>query len=225
MVKFGIFLPVNSGYYLQLQGLLYSFTYLLDEDYKIHIIDMGLNEKQKKHIFKQFPYLKVQIDDIFISSQDVSTYRFKIKTIQSMLNFDYDICMMLDAKNHLKYSLSQINNILDRVLINQIECIEKDWTHDTCLKEMEATEEIKNSGQYQSNNPVFRMSVAKDIINDIVKYGLNDNCLCPKGSAKSFEGDSRHRQDQSVISITLKKHGIKPSSHNYSSYHNTITIL
>jgi hypothetical protein len=225
MVKFGIFLPVNSNYYIHLQGLLYSFSYLLDEEYKIHIIDMGLKAKQREHIFKQFPQLKVQIDDIFISTNDIHTYRFKIKTIENMLNYDYDICIMLDAKNHLKYSLSQINSILDRVLINQINCVEKDWTHDTCLKEMETTEEIKNSGQYQSNNPVFRMAVCADIINDIVKFGLNDNCLCPEGSKKSFEGDSRHRQDQSVISITLKKHGIKPSRHNYSSYHNTITIL
>lgn len=225
MVKFGIFIPVNSNYYIHLQGLLYSFSFLLDEDYKIHIIDMGLNAKQKEHLFKQFSYLKVQIDDIFISSNDVHTYKFKIKTIQHMLNYDYEICMMLDAKNHLKYSLSQINCILDRVLINAIDFIDKDWTHDTCLRVMEATEEIKNSGQYQSNNPVFRMAQCKDIINDIVKYGLNDNCLCPEGSQKSFEGPSRHRQDQSVISITLKKHGIKPSRHNYSSYHNTIAIL
>jgi hypothetical protein len=90
---------------------------------------------------------------------------------------------------------------------------------------MEATEEIKNSGQYQSNNPVFRINEAREIINDIIKYGMIDDCLCPKGSRKSFQGDSRHRQDQSVISITLKKHNILASNLQYSTYHNTITIL
>ncbi len=224
-MKVGIFIPVNTQYFIHLQGLLYSLKNLLDLPYKIHLIDMGLKGNQINHITKNWHYFNIQFDDINITRQDVETYRFKIKTIQSMLNYDYDMCIMLDAKNHLKIPLSQIEKHLKKVLINGIDYIEKDWTHDTCLAKMEATEEIKNSGQYQSNNPVFRMSEVREIINDIIKYGLNDDCLCPKGSAKSFEGESRHRQDQSVISITLKKHGIQPSSLEYSTYHNTITIL
>ena len=224
-MKVGIFIPVNNCYFIHLQGLLYSFTNLLDLPYKIHLIDLGLTGKQINWINKHFKYLDIQIDDLNVQRNEIENYRFKIKTIQSMLNYDYEVCMMLDAKNHLKIPLSDIEKHLDKVLINQIGCIEKDWTHDTCLEKMEATEEIKNSGQYQSNNPVFRMNECREIIDDIVKYGMIDDCLCPKGSKKSFEGDSRHRQDQSVISITLKKHQVKASNLQYSTYHNTITIL
>lgn len=229
MVKFGIFIPVNSQYFISLQGLLYSFKTLVNLTYKIHIIDMGLHANQINWIKKNFGsginHLFIQFDKINISHQDIKNYRFKIKTIQHMLNFDYDICMMFDSKNHLKIPLSEMNNILDRVLINEVKFIEKDWTHDTCLETMEASEDIRNSFQYQSNNPVFRMAECKDIINDIIKYGMDDRCLCPKGSEKSMEGPSRHRQDQSVISITLKKHGIKPHIIEYTTYHNTIAIL
>jgi hypothetical protein len=136
---------------------------------------------------------------------------------------------MLDAKNHLKKSLSSLLPYLEDtpVLIQDIKpYLEQDWTHDEALKCMGVYEDdtVLLTYQYQSNNPVFNMSTAKDIMKDIVKYGNMPNALAPLGSKKSFEGISRHRQDQSVISIVCKKHGIKPTFYNYSNYHNTIHL-
>lgn len=224
---FGIYLPVDKGYFIHFQGLLYSFKDLLNAPYHIHIIDMGLTEGQIDILNKQFGFLKFEINKIDTSRDDKLTYRFKIKTIKMMYESKYKFTMMLDSKNHLKKPLSDIiyNLTLKPVLINDIDAIEKDWTHDTCFKTMEIVDDdIIHSNQYQSNNPVFYNSKTQEIMKEIIKYGLDNNCLCPVGSKKSFQGDSRHRQDQSVISLVLKKHNIKPTFWKYSNYHNTIHI-
>jgi len=223
-MKFGIILYVDSGYFKHFQGLLYSFKDLLDEDYKVHIIDMGLSPHHYNILQGNFSsFIDYTIEKIDIGQK--GNYEFKIKAIEHARQFNYDIIMLLDAKNHLKKPLSEIAENLDKVLINDIAFYyEKDWTHDTALKAMGVFEnkEILDSYQYQSNNPVFRVSECEHILNDINHYGSMKDCLAPEGSAKSFTGNSRHRQDQSVISVVLKKHGIKPSYYNYSTYHNTI---
>jgi len=223
-MKFGIILYVCGGYFRHFQGLLYSFKTLLDMPHKIHIIDMGLSPQQINILNTNFNFLDFVIEKINIGNK--STYEFKIRALQHSRQFNYDIIMLLDAKNHLKKPLSEIEKRLDKVLIDDISpYYEKDWTHNTALKAMgvDNNEEILNSYQYQSNNPVFRVNQCEHILNDIFHYGTQIDCLAPKGSAKSFQGDSRHRQDQSVISIVLKKHGIKPTqSFNYSTYHNTL---
>ena len=223
-MKVGIFIPVDSGYFRHIQGLLYSFKDLLDMPYKVHIIDMGLGENYKNVIKSNFGFIDFTFDKIEIGKK--INYEFKIRTLEYARQFNYDIIMMMDAKNHLKKPLSEIEKNLDKVLIHDISpYLEKDWTHDTALKAMGVfdNKEILDSYQYQSNNPVFRVKECVHILNDINHYGLKEECLAPQGSAKSFSGDSRHRQDQSVISVVLKKHGIKPSPHfQYSTYHNTI---
>ena len=223
---FGIYLPVDQGYFIHFQGLLYSFKTLLDTDYKIHIIDLGLNERNKSILKNNFKFLNFEINKIPWTSESKTNYKFKIDIIELMLNSQYDYTMMLDAKNHLKAKLTDLISYLSvsPVLINYVEYIEKDWTHDTSLKTMGVfnNEDIINTPQYQSNNPVFNLATAKDIMKEIVKYGNMKEALAPQGSRKSFKGESRHRQDQSIISCILKKHNVKPCEIDYSTYHNTI---
>ena len=225
---FGIFLPVDKAHFLHFQGLLYSLKDLLNVDYKIHIIDIGLNIKQIEILNKRFSFLNFEINKLKSSRDDKLSYRFKIKTIEMMYNSNYDYTMMLDSKNHLKLCLSSIVINVEKynVLINEIVALEYEWTHKTCLLNMGIINdmEIINSNQYQSNNPVFYNKKCKDIFLDIIKYGNDDNCLCPIGSMKSLIGGEKctHRQDQSVISIVLKKHNIRAVNLIYSNYHNTI---
>ena len=226
---FGIYLPVDEGYFIHFQGLLYSFKDLLDVNYKIHIIDIGLSAKNINILHTQFKFLKFEINKIPWNRESKLNYKFKIDTIELMANSNYDYTMMLDAKNHLKDKLSQIISYLDKslILIQDISpYFEKEWTHDLALETMGVNnnEEILNSFQYQSNNPVFDINNSRHIMLDVVKYGNMPNALSPIGSKKSFEGDSRHRQDQSVISCILKKHYIKPCHYLYSNYHNTIHL-
>jgi len=226
---FGIYLPVDEGYFLHFQGLLYSLKDLLDVEHKIIIVDIGLSVRNTEILYKHFKWLNFEILKIDWTSDDKKTYRFKVKVIELMLNSSFDYTMLLDSKNHLKSKLSFIISLLEKspVLIQDISpYLEKDWTHKTALEFMGVSEneKILNSNQYQSNNPVFDRLKSIDIMKDIVKYGMNDTALCPLGSSKSFEGDSRHRQDQSVISVVLKLHGIKPTYELYSNYHNTIHI-
>jgi hypothetical protein len=226
---FGIYLPVDTGYFIHFQGLLYSFKDLLDTNYKIHIIDIGLSAKDLNILHGNFRFLNYEINKIPWDRESKINYKFKIDTIEQMLKSKYDYCIMLDAKNHLKKPLSSLLPYLEDtpVLIQDIKpYLEQDWTHDEALKCMGVYEDdtVLLTYQYQSNNPVFNMSTAKDIMKDIVKYGNMPNALAPLGSKKSFEGISRHRQDQSVISIVCKKHGIKPTFYNYSNYHNTIHL-
>jgi len=224
---FGIYLPVDGAYFIHFQGLLYSFKNLLDEPYKIHIIDLGLSPKNIQVLNSHFKFFNFEINKIPWTKESKINYKFKIDIIEKMLSSGYDYAMMFDAKNHLKFKLSEIRRLLQfsPVLINDVAGLyEKDWTHNTALKAMGVwdNESILNSFQYQSNNPVFNLHTAKEIIKEIVKYGNLPEALAPPKSKKSFSGDSRHRQDQSVISCILKKHNIKPCSQMYSSYHNTI---
>jgi len=226
---FGIFLPVDTGYFVHFQGLLYSFKELLDIDYKIHIIDIGLSDRDLKILNKNFRFLDFDIIKIPYNRDSKINYKFKIDIIELMLYSKYDYCMMLDSKNHLKKKLSCLIPHLDYtpVLIQDIKpYLESEWTHDEALKTMGVYEDdtILLTYQYQSNNPIFNMATARDIMGDIVLYGNMPNALAPPGSKKSFEGDSRHRQDQSVISVVCKKHGVKPTFYNYSTYHNTIHL-
>ena len=223
---FGIFIPVDGNYFLHCQGLLYSFKLLLDTPHEINIIDMGLTKKQKEVINSSFSLLNCKIIDKPTTGNDKYSYKFKIDIIEMMFKSNYEYTIILDAKNHLKAKLSEIQEKvkLSKVLINSIDYIEKDWTHNTCLETMGVmnNEEILNSGQYQSNNVVFYNPQCKEIFESIIMHGNNINCLYPKGSCKSFGGDSCHRQDQSVISISLKLQGIKPTNWEYSTFHNTI---
>lgn len=226
---FGIYLPVDDGYFIHFQGLLYSLKNLLDVEYKIHIIDIGLSAKNINILHKNFRFLDYEINKIPWNRDSKLSYKFKIDTIELMTKSNYDYTIMLDAKNHLKKKLSEIISYLDEspVLIQDIyPYYERDWTHDIALKCMDVydNKDILNSYQYQSNNPVFDIKRSKHIMLDIVKYGNMNDALCPVGSKKSFEGDSRHRQDQSVISCILKKHCIKPTNVLYSTYHNTIHL-
>lgn len=226
---FGIYLPVDEGYFIHFQGLLYSLKDLLDVDYKIHIIDIGLSAKNINILHKHFRFLDYEINKIPWTRETKLSYKFKIDIIELMTCSNYDYTIMLDAKNHLKKKLSQIISYLDEspILIQDIyPYYERDWTHDIALKCMGVNEnrDILNSYQYQSNNPVFDIGRAKDIMLDIVKYGNMNDALSPCGSRKSFDGDSRHRQDQSVLSCILKKHNIKPNKNLYSNYHNTIHL-
>tara|TARA_R100000388_G_scaffold94976_2_gene84690 strand:- start:1444 stop:2127 length:684 start_codon:yes stop_codon:yes gene_type:complete len=226
---FGIYLPVDEGYFIHFQGLLYSFKDLLDVDYKIHIIDIGLSARNLNILHKNFGFLDYEINKIPWTRDDKLSYKFKIDTIELMTKSNYDYTMMLDAKNHLKKKLSEIISYLNEtpILIQDIyPYYERDWTHNIALECMGVIDnyEILNSYQYQSNNPVFDVNKSKEIMLDIVKYGNMKEALCPMGSKKSFDGESRHRQDQSVISCILKKHNIKPSKNLYSNYHNTIHL-
>lgn len=226
---FGIYLPVDSAYFIHFQGLLYSFKDLLDVDYKIHIINLGLSDKNISILNKHFNFLDFQIDDIPWNAEAKSSYRFKIDIIEIMSKSNYNYTIMLDAKNHLKKKLSEIICYLDYspVLIQDIApYYERDWTHATSLKTMgvDNNPDVLDTFQYQSNNPVFDIHLAKNIMKEIVHYGHIKEALAPPGSRKSFEGDSRHRQDQSVISCILKKNNIKPCPFNYSNYHNTIHL-
>ncbi len=226
---FGIYLPIDEGYFIHFQGLLYSLKDLLDVDYRIHIIDIGLSAKNINIMHKNFTFLEYEINKIPWTRETKINYKFKIDTIELMTKSNYNYTMMLDAKKHLKKKLSEIISYLDEspVLIQDIyPYLEKDWTHDIALKCMRVdnNDDILNSYQYQSNNPVFDIKRSKHIMLDIVKYGNMPNALAPVGSKKSFMGESRHRQDQSVISCILKKHCIKPSKRLYSTYHNTIYL-
>lgn len=223
---FGIYLPVDDGYFLHFQGLLFSFKLLLNTPHEINIIDMGLSDKNIKIINSHFSFLNCKIIKKNISSKDKKHYKFKIDIIEMMLKSNYEYTMMLDAKNHLKQPLSEIKQMayLNKVLINSWGGTDLDWSHNTCLEKMNVLlrPEIVNTPQYQSNNPVFHIPQAREIMETIVKYGNDEDCLYPKGSSKTFEGVSRHRQDQSVISLSLKIHGIKAVGWEYSTYHNTI---
>tara|TARA_Y100000114_G_C11688626_1_gene292426 strand:+ start:45 stop:731 length:687 start_codon:yes stop_codon:yes gene_type:complete len=224
---FGIYCPVDDGYFLHFQGLLYSFSGYLDVPHEIIVYDMGLSDKYINIINTQFSYLKCKIVKTNTSRNDKLTYKFKINIIEMMKKDNYEFAIMLDAKDHLKTYLSVIQEEAkkSKVLIQYAGgCVEEDWTHNTCLEHMGVAnnEKIKKSFQFQSNNVVFHIPQAIDIMNTIILYGNNMNCLCPAGSEKSFEGTSRHRQDQSVISISCKLHNIEHSSLFYSTYHNTI---
>ena len=107
---FGIYLPVDTGYFVHFQGLLYSFKELLDIDYKIHIIDIGLSDRDLKILNKNFRYLDFDIIKIPCNKESKINYKFKIDIIELMLYDNYDYCMMLDSKNHLKknYNLKQV---------------------------------------------------------------------------------------------------------------------
>ena len=225
---FGIYIPVCNLYFIHLQGLLYSFKDLLDVDNTIYLIDLGLDLNQIVCLKNNFHWLNYKI--ITVDQKYKINYKFKIKCIELMLKNNNKYSILLDAKNHLKWKLSKIISYLEYnpILIQDISPYpEYLWTHDICLKNMGVwdNEEIKNSNQFQSNNPVFYIEKVRDIMQDILKYGYDDNCIAPPGSRKSFEGESRHRQDQSIISITLKKHGIKPTHLNYSTFHNTIHLV
>jgi hypothetical protein len=223
---FGIYCPVDDGYFIHFQGLLYSFKLLLDVEHQIIILDMGLSKKNIDYINNHFSFLNCKIIKTNTSRNDKLNYKFKIDTIEMILKDNYEYAIMLDAKDHLKAKLSEIQEKakLNKVLINDYKSFEKDWTHNTCLETMGVinNEKILNSSQYQSNNVVFHLPQCREVIDTILLYGNNMNCLCPKGSAKSFEGESRHRQDQSVISISLKLHNIEATQWEYSTYHNTI---
>lgn len=226
---FGIFIPVDSNYFIHCQGLLFSFKLLLDTPHQINIVDMGLTKKQKDIINTHFSFLKCKIIDKPTPVKDKQNYKFKIDIIELMFKSNYEYTIILDAKDHLKAKLSEIQEKvkLSKVLINDIKNIEKEWTHDTCLETMGVinNEKILNSCQYQTNNVVFHNPKCKEIFETILLYGNNINCLAPNGSSKSFSGDSRHRQDQSVISISLKLHNIDATFWEYSTYHNTIWKL
>jgi len=225
---FNIYCPVDDGYFIHFQGLLFSFKLLLDVPHQIIIIDMGLSKENINTINNHFSFLKCKIVKTNTTRNEKLNYKFKIDIIEMMLKDNPEYSIMLDAKDHLKQPLSIIQEkaYLNKVLINDWGGLEKHWSHNICLETMGVSNngEILNSSQYQSNNVVFHIPQCKEIMNTIILYGNNMNCLCPPGSSKSFEGESRHRQDQSVISIALKLHNIKATNFEYSTYHNTIIL-
>ena len=87
---FGIYLPVDEGYFIHFQGLLYSLKDLLDVDYKIHIIDIGLSAKNINILHKQFRFLDYEINKIPWTRETKLSYKFKIDIIELMTNSNYD---------------------------------------------------------------------------------------------------------------------------------------
>lgn len=223
---FGIYIPATSGFFIHLQGLLYSFKYLLNEDYIIKIVDNGLTKKQIDWCKKNFNYLNLEILPLRnYTAKQKQAYKFKIDVIDLMIKDNYEFAMNMDCKNHLKMDLKKIKEEVKKtkILVNiSGQNTEKSLTHEKSLQTMGIFEdnEIRNSYQYQAGNIVYHLPQALDIMKEIVKYGNDEMALCPPGSDLS-----NHRQDQSVCSVILKKNNIEPSYLNYASVHNTINVI
>ena len=56
---FNIYCPVDDGYFIHFQGLLFSFKLLLDVPHQIIIIDMGLCKKNINTINNHFSFFKM----------------------------------------------------------------------------------------------------------------------------------------------------------------------
>ncbi len=226
--------PVNEGYFLHFQSLLYSFKELIPEDTILYIFDNGLSDKSK-NILKRFDYIKYEIIDQPLTNDDKDTYRFKSRCIENMVNnilTDEHILLICDAKNQLKYHYLELERILklQPFYAGSESGTEGDWTDERAIIEMgfENIEEIKKMPQIQSNALLVDYSnkIGKTFLNNIIHYSKNNNILCPPGSFKGMDGTNprTHRQDQSVLSLVIKKMNIDYKSFLYFTFHNTIHL-
>jgi len=231
-MKLRISIPVNEGYFSHLQSCLYSFKALIPEDTILYIFDMGLSDKSKK-ILKRFDFIKYEIIPLPITSNDKITYRFKSMVISHMINniLKHDnVFLMFDAKNHLKYHYLELEKILTEQVIygGSTSGLEGEWTDERAIIEMGFTdiEEIKQTPQIQSNVILadYSNSTAREFLDNLVKYSQNNNILCPPGSFKGMDKNNprTHRQDQSVLSLLIKKMKLPYINKPFYTFHNTI---
>jgi len=231
-MKLRIAIPVNDAYFFDFQSCLYSFKTLIPEDTILYIFDNGLSDKSK-NILKRFDFIKYEIIKQPHLKDDKKAYRFKSKAISYMVDnilTEEHVFLMCDAKNQLKYNYLELEKILkEQSIYGGTESgTEGDWTDERAIIEMGFTniEEIKKMPQIQSNGILVDYSniVGREFLNNIIKYSKNDKILCPDGSYKGFNTkDPRtHRQDQSVLSLVIKKMNIKYKSYPYFTFHNTI---
>jgi hypothetical protein len=224
---FEIYVPINKGFFVHLQGLLYSFKFLLDIPVQIIVIDMGLTPRQANTLntmFKFLPSLTV-IKSKTYNKKELDDYVFKIDVYERMLNSNSNYCMYLDSKCHLKMSLSSIIKQLDdcSILINKTGVKEADYTSHKTLDYLNVSKEDRESLMYQATGFVIKKDEkGKQILEEFVNKGRDMMVLSPPDSKKLFDGSPNcHRQDQSMVSLVIKKLGGNKDVPFYS-WHNTI---
>lgn len=221
-----IFTICNSGYFIHLQGLLYSFKGLCDLPYKIYIYDIGLNERQRKIIKNSFNFLSIDIIPAIkkYTREDILSYKFKVDLWEQMKEKEGYI-LFHDSKNHQKFKLSKCIELLENydILLTSSDCIEKDFTHSKCIDIMECTE-YNNTYQLQSGLWMIKNEgIGKELIKYISVYGNIKDCLNPEGSRKNMNsGPETHRQDQSIFSLLVKKLKMNILICEFATFHNTI---
>jgi hypothetical protein len=224
---FHIYTCSNSQYFNHLQGLLYSFKGLTDSPYHVFIIDIGLTPNQIHIINTLFNFLVVSIikPKRKYLKKDMDSYLFKIDAFEMMLNDSSEYAIWQDAKNHFKMSMSHLKIYLDQftLIINLAGVKEEDFTSHITLKKMNINDSDRETQQFQATGLAIKKNeTGKKILEDIVKYGNDPECLAPIKSSKLMHPHiDCHRQDQSIVSLVVKKYKAYKDLPFYS-LHNTI---
>lgn len=219
----------SSRYFFETQQMIYSCRGLLKQGTLFYILDTGLNANQRKILSNNFNFFEIKVIDIDSeTSKDLgyfkSSYLFKAYMLDYALEINgYNHYIWLDAKTNLKYNENQIIKLCERQPILGIKgfFLEKDWTQIETVKaiiEDERAEEALNTNQTQASGILMRISNEKEmeLYKEYKSYMNNKSILCPKGSSRA-----NHRQDQSVLSCFLFKHGYKITE-DWCLQHNTL---
>lgn len=202
-----IITAANSAYYESLLTLVSSIhgTSFSVVD-KIFVYNLGLTNQEIKTLSKLKNVITINFTDEAKNSHpkfmDPKSYIYKIYCLKFSQLLANNI-LWIDSGALFLQSSKKVFDIIEKdhiFLVGDIH-LNKDYTHDECIKHTNATQSELNDTQLSAGILGYRSNgIFQYFINEAYKYSLIPGCV---------DGDQQnHRHDQSVLSILASRYKI-----------------
>lgn len=190
----------NSKFFYSLKTLISSIhKHSLNDIDQIFVYDLGLSKDELKEISGWAKCSILEYPDTINTKPESRAYKCYARWHAKKHSFSN---LYLDAGVMLLKSVNNIFEIIDTedIFLVGDKHLNKNYTHDECIRIMEATQEELEDTQLSSG--IFGYKIGGKYQNMIEEgwiFGQNDQCVA---------GDSQdHRHDQSIYSILASRYG------------------
>jgi hypothetical protein len=206
----------SNNHYLTLINFIISFVNHNDQNYKLIVYNLGLDEDNWKNIKKLFSGYSLIIykifdykirPDWFDINIEAGHYAWKPTIIYDTYMENPDkVIIWMDSGNLILNNLKELNNfVLENGIYSSISSgsIGK-WSHPLTIEyfNFSLCHYQNRNGACYGFNP--RILFAKDFICEFYKHSQIKKCIAPDGSSRK-----NHRQDQTIFSILYYNYIIK----------------